>query len=934
MKSRLIVSGLLLMTILIGVRFYTNEDGLDESNAHPRLYTSDLSHDKFVNSMMHNDSKNKWVEKKKERLEKYIKLCQEDSTWLVSRLQMNWKTKHDKVYLKGGDFSHSDGEAPVPTVRYSGTRDWATDYKSPSLEEVQPYFDDERGMYFPRRDNGEWEWIEPKESGHIIEGINRKIMGLVEDAAFLYWLTGEEKYATFVEPIFIQYIEGMYYRNPPEVINDSDQAGISGLATFEVIHEKVVVSIALTYDFLHDYFNEKGIDMSHTQAVLQKWGDQILAKGIPENNWNLFQARFLTYIAIVLDKNEAYENGKGREYYLSRTFDISSERQIALNESMLVYDQKNGVWPESPSYSIHVTTTLLEILTLLDHYTGKNELANFPIIEKAAIAAFQYTHPSGHTVGFGDSGHKTLPPKNFELLIANYRQYGNKEKEKVITQLLSEWIENGTYKRKTKGLFELFFYVDELVEIEENGKEVDTLRTPTFYASNTSFFVQRQGKGDDAMMIATMGSFGNHAHANGIAIELYANNYVLSPDMGRGSSYWHPDFLEYYSQFPAHNTVVVDGQSTHKSMRSYNPYTLESSFPKSGQISIFSKASFVNVSFVEPKTMSTQNRLTAIIETPTEQRYAIDVFRSKKIKGGTQKHDYFYHNIGQSLDIFNTQGDNMSLKSTTDFDSKSGDLKAYDYFSDKKKAVSDHDLTALFDIGNNQTPEQKMKLWVKGSKGQQVYSVLGPKSNALSSGTAPEDLLDKKVPALVLRREKPAWNDPFAIVFNPYLEAGNNGVKDVKYGGDGLDAQQIVVELPDNKKDIIWAGASVNSVIKGDNHYQKGLLSIVRNSNDTTESHSFIFGAEITQLKTSDWEIIASGSPVTISVEKQGNSFVIQNDKPVVLRVPVTQKMNISTMEIFDGETVTLSKPGIVSRHNKQQIEFRLERAFDKVILK
>ena len=32
--------------------------------------------------------------------------------------------------------------------------------------------------------------------------------------------------------------------------------------------------------------------------------------------------------------------------------------------------------------------------------------------------------------------------------------------------------------------------------------------------------------------------------------------------MGKGSSYWHSDHREYYSRFPAHNTVVVD-EETH-----------------------------------------------------------------------------------------------------------------------------------------------------------------------------------------------------------------------------------------------------------------------------------------------------------------------------------------------------------------------------------
>ena len=69
------------------------------------------------------------------------------------------------------------------------------------------------------------------------------------------------------------------------------------------------------------------------------------------------------------------------------------------------------------------------------------------------------------------------------------------------------------------------------------------------------------GAGNNAIMVSTVGAMGNHAHANGIAIEMFANNYVLAPDMGVGNSYWHPDHRYYYSRYPAHNTVVVDGIS-------------------------------------------------------------------------------------------------------------------------------------------------------------------------------------------------------------------------------------------------------------------------------------------------------------------------------------------------------------------------------------
>ena len=920
-----------LVCPIFGLYSQTPADSTKTSNqAHPRILVNETLKGTFRDSVKEVAWKSKLIDRKKIKLQQYLSLCKDQPDWLLSRLQMNWETRHSEVYLVGGKFSHSDGNAPVPTVRYSGSRDWATDYQSLQLEDVQPYLDDKRGLYLQRKDTKEWGWVEPSKTGHIIENINEDVMRLVADAAFLYWLTGEIKYAEFAAPVFFQYMEGMHHRNPPTQIDDSGQAGLSGLATFEVIHESIVISLAITYDFLYDYFLQIGKDLSNSQAVFQKWGDQIIRNGVPENNWNLFQARFLTYIALVLEVDKAYKNGKGRQYYLRKTFDQSSPRQIALKESLLVYDQENGMWPESPSYSMHVNTTLLEILTLLDHLTGANELDNYPIVEKAAQAAFQYLFPSGFTVGFGDSNHRTVPPKNLELLIANYRKYRQEEKESVITGLLNQLIQNGTYERTGDGLFELFFYVDELLTEKHQDVE-NSLITPTFYAPNVSMFIQRLGKGKDAMMISTVGSFGNHAHANGIAIELFANNYVLGPDMGRGISYWNPDHREYYSQFPAHNTVVVDGISTYRAMRSYNPYTLENCFPKSQSNPLFEKVTYSKVSFVEPKTSSDQQRLTAQVMTESGQSYAFDIFRSKKIKDTTQMHDYIYHNLGQSVQILNKTGHPIALSPTEELASSQGEQKAYDYFTDKKKVILSEDFQTLFALQNQEQPDNLMRLWVKGQTGQQVYTVNGPKSRAISKGTAPEDILDAPIPALVLRRNNETWVKPFVVVFNPYQDIAKNSLEGVKFDQDQLGGQQITIDMVDGNRDQIRAGISETSVLEDDHFFQKGLLSVVRLSK--TDVVEFIFVSGVNVFKYKGWDIISEGEPATVTVQKDGNRYFIQNDQPILLRIAKTSEFNPTKISTIRNNEQVEVKRGIVSRFNKDQVDFRLAKPYEILVL-
>lgn len=899
---------------------------------HPRIYISNSGKTDFLKRVENTVWKKKLIDSKKENLEKYLEYVKQDSTWLVSRLQMNWNTKHNKVFLKGGDFSHSKGKAPVPTVRFSGTRDWATDYKRPKLEGVTPYFDDPKGLYLEHKKTGNKKWIHPSEAGHAIEKINQEIMQLVEDAAFLYWFTGDEKYAEFAAPVFFTYIEGMHHRDAPIDLKKSNQQHISGLATFEVIHEGILIQLITAYDFLYNYFESKNKNLSNTVSVFQKWGDQIIEKGIPDNNWNLFQARFLTYITLVLESNETYKNGKGREYFLNYTFNTSTDRQIAVNESLMVYDQDTGIWPESAAYSVHVITTLLKIFTLLDNGTHQNEIAKYPILEKAVLSSFQYLFPSGYMVGFGDSGHKILPPENFELLIANYRKYNQEDKEKLISGFLSEFISNDLYKRKAKDLFNLFFYVDDVIEANADLK---ALTSPTFYTPNISMFNQRIGEANNAVMLSTVGSFGNHAHANGISIELFANNYVLAPDSGKGSSYWHPDFKNYYARMPAHNTVIVDGKSDYNNMRTYHPFTLDNSFPKSGESSVFNKITFSKVSFLEPKTISNQQRFSAIIKSNTDKAYVVDVFRSRKQKEGKQKHEYIYRNIGQTLEVYNEKSKVLKFQKTKDLSSESGDLKGYNYFSNKQKTTSSKGVNAIFTLKENNKPNNVMKLWVKGSENQAIYKVKSPNSNALSDGTAPKAILKDSLQTLIIKREEAAWNNPFAVVFNPYFEGEENPIENVLYtSSEENPSTQIIDVLLSDKitTDRIVVNTSENDITKTDDLYQKGLLSIIRKSKKN-KVLDFMFLSGVSRLDYNDWTIIASTEPLSLSIENTNKGYVIQNDKPVTINLPYKKDANRAKLMVYENNKLISTREAVLNRNNSNQQYFKLDKAYSKVII-
>ena len=70
--------------------------------------------------------------------------------------------------------------------------------------------------------------------------------------------------------------------------------------------------------------------------------------------------------------------------------------------------------------------------------------------------------------------------------------------------------------------------------------------------------------------------------------------------------------------------------------------------------------SYTTVSFIEPETQAQQQRTVAVVKTSEKGGFYIDVFRSKKMEGGDKTHDYFYHNLGQTMTLTDLDGNAFS----------------------------------------------------------------------------------------------------------------------------------------------------------------------------------------------------------------------------------------------------------------------------------
>ena len=287
-----------------------------------------------------------------------------------------------------------------------------------------------------------------------------------------------------------------------------------------------------------------------------------------------------------------------------------------------------------------------------------------PVLSKAVATTPQYLFPNRMICGFGDTHPGYLSTNFFIRMIQNAQANGKKEQENYFTALLkclNPDLGNDKTEKKNVRVSVNSFFEDKPLALNpkvQPGKIEDYV-SPLFYAPNVSWLVQRNGMHPrNSLMISLNGSEGNHMHANGISMELYGKGYVLGPDAGIGLFlYSGLDYAEYYSQFPSHNTVCVDGISSYPVMKSNHSFDLLSCFPASAEPGkAFTSVTYSNLYFREPESRADQTRMMSIVTTGAETGYYVDVFRSRKEKGGDKMHDYFYHNLGQTLTLTAADG--------------------------------------------------------------------------------------------------------------------------------------------------------------------------------------------------------------------------------------------------------------------------------------
>ncbi|MGN1228992.1 MAG: six-hairpin glycosidase, partial [Prevotella sp.] len=754
---------------------------------------------------------NNEVDRLKKKVDPILKYVEQQPDWLLSRLQMYWTTHATDVMIEGESFSHPAGDkAPMPTVKFNGMRSHAGAYYAPKLEDVVPYDDNEAGdVHYISRQTGKQELVSAAKTGNAIGSLNRQIMSLARDAAQLYRHTSDKRYARMANDVFDTYMKGIYYRNVPTDINHGHQQTLVGMQTFEVIHEDVVGEASEIYKLLDDYITA---NRDIYEGAFKKWADNIIDNGVPHNNWNLFQAIFIVKIASVLKSDESYADHKGKQHYLRQVTDVSSIRQWSIKRmAEFGYDTTTGIWYESPGYSLTVLRDFTDFANTLDRDHGIDLIRELPVLIKAVEAAVQYLMPNRMAAGFGDTHPNYMSPKAAESIIDYAQRHGDKE---LVARM-----------EKLKAA----------IAADAPKEMVEQYVSPSFHAPNVSWLMQRTGMDTQHdLAISLNGSLGNHQHANGISMELYGKGFVLGPDGGIGKALYSGfDYLEYYSQFPAHNTVCVNGVSSYPVMMSQHGFKVEARYPTTNDCGNFQPVTFSQVSFIEPETQADQMRTNAIIKTSQTGGYYIDIFRSKTSSEtsplgglGGAFHDYFYHNLGQTMSLTRADGSNLNLQPTDELAFAGGNLYAYSYIYNKESEKTTDNVRSTFSITNG--PE--MTMWFKGSDNQTVFKALSPVNREYErlGNYIPYDVEKQPVLTFIARRQGEAWDEPFVAVFEPTSKDEPSEIASVDYFTPAKGATGIIVRLKNGDVDYIFS-APKTCKMKYEGMKMEGVFGVFRN---------------------------------------------------------------------------------------------------------
>lgn len=807
MKNQLLVCFILLATV----------SRLSAQESYPHILVHDGEKMAIMEKVVTKDWAKSIYTEMVEKVQPYVDRHQTDREWILSRYLMNRVPgkRYTTVYSddEGKRLVKWEGDAPVPTVRVntylrSPITKNGTSYRKPTIEELVPN-DTARLMYLYNPETKLKEWVDPEA---YITSINGDINELAQSAAIIYWLTGEEKYATFAADILQQWAQGAYYQEP--IVGPCR----TGFLDMQTLGDASYRSLIVAYDFVKPFMKRKGYDLHYYETVFEKIASTLAFRGFWNNNWYAAESSTMVFAALSLEdvaKRDYY-----LQYFLEKDTINGSCGQLALPSTVERWLTHDGHWKEPGGYHNYPVSNLL-IASLALEKNGYSVFKRFPELFRASFAMMKYAFPNLSVSAFGDTGHATPSGVSLEIGLIGAVKYGERELDEMAASM-QKLIDAGKYRRESAGFLGLLCY---LPEIPKATSTFEWPRSGTLEFAR--YFLQRNG--DDpkrGLMVGVQGATYNHNHCNGMAMELYGLGGIMGIDAGTGANYEHPTHRNYYSQWSAHNTVVAAGSS------SSIPFSGAAGTKRIGQIelvamepmadvrAISESYSFTETSYFDASTKTNQLRLLAIVRTSPSTGYYVDIYRSdNKIAN-----DYVYHNVGDGLTLLDRNREALATV-TTDYPLIGNDYPGFRFYTDVEKLENYRDnVTALFTVKREGETDKFMQVLMPKEKGRTYYRAFSPKAK-----TADFHDVTKPQPVMTVRTKKEAWSRPFIAVFEPFEGEGNQSVREVVKMEKLCNKHNTVLKVVnwDNSSQIILQGNDCSKGVSGEGLVFTGYYGVV-----------------------------------------------------------------------------------------------------------
>jgi hypothetical protein len=782
---------------------------------------------------------------------------------------MNWAPgKHytDFFAPQGLDVNRGEGNAPYPTVRVAthGREPVNAEGKAyilPPIEEL-PQYDTLPEMLLINPATGQKELKKPLA---LIDTINERINQLAMDAAVIYWLTGKEEYARFAADILNQFARGAYYQNP---IKGNRSVGFISTQTITDSHYRPLM---IAYDFLHPYLVKEGYEMKYYQPVWEKFAHAALINGYSNNNWYAAESCQLVYSALLLEdqsKRDFY-----LEYFLEKDTIDGVFGHRSLRATVDVWLTPDGHWKEPGIYHAYPVTNLLKACMAMEN-NGYKIFEKYPALFDASSIVMKYVYPNLYFSSFGDSDRSYPNSELFEIgLIFAYKY--RPEALPALLACMDQLLKFDYYKRdRINSVYALLSYLPEVKN--EKGYTYKWSRSGTL--DFAKFYLQRNGADPDyGLMYTIQCASYNHNHNNGMSMELYGSGSVMGIDPGRGPNYEHPLHTTYLAQWAAHNTVVAAGSSTsvphagNSAEKDVGQLELKAMEPMPEAEAISPYVSFTDTRYFDKSTATNQQRTMAIVRTSDKSGYYVDIFRSdNKIRN-----DYIYHNIGNSLELFTSDGKPISVQASR-IELVGDDHPGFRHISGVKVAANyQEDVIALFTLRNDASNPRYMKAYMPRNANRDYYTGYSPRT-----GTA-IGYSDIPLPTLMVQTKGEAWNVPFITIYEPYSEKDGSSIKKVTWLNreNGSDFVTLLVEAKNGEQQYIFQGVNQTNLENSAANYSfKGFFGVVSLKNKKIQ---YIYLGQGKKLAFGDYIIEGKDDNTNAYIDFSGKEIKVTSNQPV-----------------------------------------------------